>query len=500
MMYRLFSLLCYVLPFYVTGSNNVSSYTSKTNLNGFIENKGQFADEKGVLLKNALFKLEQGNTIIYITEWGLTYFFLNRDEKGATISELPDTVRRENLPPTIVHWERIDMELEGALINKKNITLEGESADYINYYYPHCPDGVLGVHTYQRVTIKEVYPGIDWIIYIDKKEKDGVSSPWIKYDFVVHPGADYRHILWKYYGVESLEIHERENSLGIMGEMASIEDAGLMGYVGKEEVGMKFKKIDTRKYGFDIPEGYDNTKPLIIDPALMWSTYYGGTSVCCGATTNDDNGWGIVSDGTNVFVTGNSNTDNLSLQNPGGGAYYDGTFNGGVGAGGDVVIFQFNTSGVRQWATFYGGSSNDDGHDIDVCGSNVFVTGYTASTNFPTFNPGGGAYFDNTRSGSSDLFILKFNTSGVRQWATYYGGSNNEYSPHSISCDGTNVWATGYTNSTPQVCANGLPTTEVPVVISELLLKVTAPAYGLPEPQHQVSHSLTPEEAPITME
>ncbi len=61
------------------------------------------------------------------------------------------------------------------------------------------------------------------------------------------------------------------------------------------------------------------------------------------------------------------------------------------------------------WSTYFGGSSDDFSYSITTdANGNVYITGYTASTDFPLANPGGGAYFDNTQNGSYDAFISKF--------------------------------------------------------------------------------------------
>ena len=169
----------------------------------------------------------------------------------------------------------------------------------------------------------------------------------------------------------------------------------------------------------------------------QWATYYGGSDF--------DYNTSISSDGNNnILITGTTHSTNFPLMNPGGGAYFQNT---NIGLG--VFILKFNQSGVRQWATYYGGSGYEDGNAItsDV-NNNVLITGRTNSTNFPVYNPGGGAYFQNTYAGFEDIFILKFNSSGVRQWATYYGGNNEDIGYSIASDNNNNVLITGKTEST----------------------------------------------------
>jgi len=179
---------------------------------------------------------------------------------------------------------------------------------------------------------------------------------------------------------------------------------------------------------------YNSAQTLTVDPVLVWATYYPGGS---------DDVYAMQDDGKNVWITGVTPYSGFPTLNPGGGAYFQGTISAGAG---NAFILQFNTSGVLQWATFYGGSGYDYAYSIQSDGTNVWLTGYTTSTNFPVLNPGGGAYFQGTGTGA-DAFILQFSTSGVLKWATYYGGNGATYG-YSIQSDGKNVWMTGTTTST----------------------------------------------------
>ncbi len=142
----------------------------------------------------------------------------------------------------------------------------------------------------------------------------------------------------------------------------------------------------------------------------LWATFYGGSG--------NEEPWGIAVDGNGyVVAAGEVSSDDMPTHNPGGGAYYQPLRGGGW----DGFVWKFNNNGVRIWATYIGGGGLELGHSVatDYVG-NVFVTGWTVSTNFPTYDPGGGAYYQTCPSAISP-YIMKFDSNGVLKWSTCYG-------------------------------------------------------------------------------
>ena len=98
------------------------------------------------------------------------------------------------------------------------------------------------------------------------------------------------------------------------------------------------------------------------------------------------------------------------------------------------------------WSTFYGGSDQDVGSGgctVDASG-NVFIHGYTWSTDFPVMNAAQGSH----AGGEKDSYLVKFNSTGSVLWSTYYGGSSDDYGHGGCAVDATgNVFIHGDTQS-----------------------------------------------------
>jgi uncharacterized repeat protein (TIGR01451 family) len=128
-----------------------------------------------------------------------------------------------------------------------------------------------------------------------------------------------------------------------------------------------------------------------------------------------------------------------------------GAYRASLGGSNDVFVTKLNSNGTALvYSTYFGGSGDDFGQGIAVDGSgNVYVTGQTDSPNFPTHN----AYQSSLAgSGASpDAFLVKLGPTGsTLLYATYFGGPDRE-SATGIALDSAgNAYLAGLTGSGAQ--------------------------------------------------
>ena len=147
-------------------------------------------------------------------------------------------------------------------------------------------------------------------------------------------------------------------------------------------------------------------------------------------TSSNDTGVGITSDSSdNVYITGFTRGDLDGNTNAGSNDLLDGyELN-------DLFVVKYNSSGIKQWTRQLGTSSSDSGNGItsDSRG-NVYVSGTTE-----------GGLDGNTNAGSSDIFVVKYNSSGVKQWTRQLGTSSSDTGYGITSDSSDNVYITGST-------------------------------------------------------
>ncbi|MBS1781356.1 MAG: T9SS type A sorting domain-containing protein [Bacteroidetes bacterium] len=413
----------------------------------FIENKGQVVDQDGKRRTDIDYKLDAGNMQLFIGDGRLHYQWIANSkvipaEPGQKSNVGLWDVRKDTAEPADIRYSRMDVTLVGA---DKNATVTAtEEQDYVeNYYLPQCPDGVTA-HSYKKITYRNVYPQIDWVLYISEGATAG-----LKYDFIVHPGGNPANIKLSYGGADNLQLAEN-GTLTATSPMGTVTEHAPYSYdaVTKETVSSRFVLQDNI-LSYRLVSRNDVAGDLVIDPAILWAGYIGGNL--------GDYVYGITKDSFyNIYVCG-STTSTANLATTGA---YQGSLSSTAGTAGFIARYDSET-GAIQWATYYYGSNAAYGNDItqltSICsdGYNIFIGGVTTSASGIATS---GAYqtSPNGISSSSDRngILLKFNGSGQRIWGTYFGNGGTDV--HAVAADGGgNVYLAGATTGSVNIATSG---------------------------------------------
>jgi beta-propeller repeat-containing protein len=449
----------------------------------FVENRGQ-VDER------AEYYVQGKDKSIYFTPHGLVFSLLGKGkgERGKAKqeqtagSEDRELLAREGLnarTPERLNAERYLLNLEFVDANP-DVRLEGEerTSAVVSYFKGPKKNWKTGLKTYGSVAYRNLWPGIDL-------EYSGTQDR-LKYQFIVHPGADPGQIRLRYHGATDLRVNGT-GELEVETPAGGFHDQQPYSY--QERAGQQIEvpttyslhpqrlnartvyppdggpeRLDPCEYGFRVGE-YDRSRPLVIDPAvLVYAGYIGGVS--------SDVGQDIALDGAgNAYVTGSASSTQASFPDgdpdmndmfPVSG--FDQTHNNDA----DAFVAKVNAPGTALlYATYIGGSVADSGFGIAVDGSgNAYVTGSTGNdqTSFPDGDPDmNDAFpamgFDQTyNGGGADAFVAKLNTAGTMLvYAGYIGGSQADTGRDIAVDPAGNAYVTGSTDSTETSFPDGDP-------------------------------------------
>ena len=317
-----------------------------------------------------------------------------------------------------------------------------------NYFIGNDPaKWRTNVPTYRKVEYREVYPGVSLVYY-----GNPAAAAQLEYDFVVAPGADPGQIRLGVEGAGRVEV-DAEGDLVLQaaagGQVRFHKPLVYQEVDGaRREVEGSFTlrssslksavRNPQSEIGFEVA-AYDPTYPLVIDPVLVYSTYLGGSG--------GDWGYGIAVDSSgNAYVTGSTVSSNFPTANA-----VQARYGGGDS---DAFVSKLNAAGsALVYSTYLGGSGDDWSWGIAVDSSgNAYVTGPTASRNFPTANA-----LQASNRGSHDAFVTKLNAAGsALVYSTYLGGSGDDAGTGMALDSSGNAYVTGLTSSRNFPTANAV--------------------------------------------
>jgi uncharacterized protein (TIGR03437 family) len=373
--------------------------------------------------------------------------------------------------------ESLDMVLVGA--RRVSAVTEEPAAERTNYLIGNDPSRwMTDVPNFRRVRYQEIYPGIDVVYYGDGNT--------LEHDFVVAPGADPMNIRMNFRGAAPMNA-SGDGSLAwsVGGASVQWKKPALyqMNDLGRRvPVEGRYRIEKDSSVRFEVG-AYDTTRPLTIDPVIAYATLYGhslsesasrvavdaaGNSYITGGTNDDaftiTNG-GVSSIGPNADVgdaiivkfaadgktaiysthIGGNDTDiGLGIAvDPSGNIYVTGftisqdfpttsaAFQPKVIAGdaGTCFVTKLNAAGnALIYSSYLGGTTLEAcaGIAADAAG-NAYVTGGTASKNFPTVNAFQPALNSTVASFSTDAFVTKISPDGkTLLYSTFAGGTAND--------------------------------------------------------------------------
>jgi hypothetical protein len=291
--------------------------------------------------------------------------------------------------PADVASRTVELEFDGARAGR--LLPERDTETRINYLVGARDTWRTRVPAYQRVRVAGLYPGVDAIFY-------GTASN-LEYDLIISPGASLDPVQMAYAGADS--IYTDGATLGVTLGTSTLVQRDVNAY---QDIDGRRVTVDAHyvvshdRVRFAVGP-YDHRRPLVLDPVITYSTYFGSTG-------NDGVRAMRTDGGSKLYVAGWADQGDFPAS-----SLQPHSVSGAI-AQPDGYIAKFEPDGSVDWLTFIGGSAEDEAFSLDIGGDgDIYVGGATRSSDFPTtagsFHPGTPA------NGDQDVFVLRLSADGA---------------------------------------------------------------------------------------
>src|SRR5260370_13697674 len=263
------------------------------------------------------------------------------------------------------------------------------------------------IPNYREVLQRNVYPGIDVIYHGSLAE--------IEHDFIVHPGANVNDIQVLLDGADSIRLTSSGDlQVQVWHEQVMIGKPTVYQTTptGKTTIAGEFVVQGKNRYSFNVA-AYDKSQPLVIDPSLKYSTFFGGPPINSSQPELRINAITTGSDGS-AYIAGEDNSELIRIT--------DGAFQPAFKRNQAAFVTKLTPDGSNViYSTYLGGSFPGQrifSIAVDSHG-NAYVGGTTQSIDFPVAN----AIQPTVNSGTAHGFVTEFDTDGTALiYSTYVGG------------------------------------------------------------------------------
>lgn len=380
----------------------------------FIENKGQWPEDFD-------FRYTFGNGSVFLNETSLTVNLIDPESLSGGDHRLIPAEQAGEREDKVINAHAYRVHFIGADSNCDKSGGEKQTV-YHNYIIGKDPERWKSeVPLYKEVTYHNIYPHIDLRYYFSMEGN-------LKYDFILHPGADVSQIKLRYEGADDLELVY--GNLMVRTSVEDVLESAPYSYQqlkdGKTKVDCNYE-LNGNVVTFNLKR-FRKNETVIIDPKLVFSSYSGSTSDNFGFTATPGSDGSLYAGGL-VFI--GSGTYPLTT-----GAYQLAK-GGGVT---DIGISKFSPDGSQLiYSTYLGGAGDELPHSLyERADGTLVILGSSGSLNFPTTS---NAYQEDLKQGIagptyfSDDHLISFpngvdavvcildQTGGNLVGSTYFGGS-----------------------------------------------------------------------------